>query len=102
MQDGFIESFNGRLRDELLNEALFCTLAQSRMLLDDWKADYNRSRPTCNSAGERRPSSPQPLPRAGLRCCATPKALRQRPSLHPPVRASQTPETNSRLDKTAG
>ena len=45
MQNGFIESFNSRLRDELLNEALFSTLAQARMLLAGWQADYNRSRP---------------------------------------------------------
>ncbi len=45
MQNGFIESFNGRLRDELLNETLFSTLTQARAAIDLWKEDYNRNRP---------------------------------------------------------
>ena len=45
MQNGFIESFNGRLRDELLNETLFSSLAQAREKLACWRADYNTSRP---------------------------------------------------------
>jgi putative transposase len=45
MQNGFIESFNGRLRDELLNETLFSSLSQARAVLAIWQADYNGSRP---------------------------------------------------------
>ena len=45
MQNGFIESFNGRLRDELLNETLFTSLAQARVALTLWRADYNCARP---------------------------------------------------------
>lgn len=45
MQNGFVESFNGRLRDELLNETLFSTLPQARVALSVWRADYNASRP---------------------------------------------------------
>ncbi len=45
MQNAFIESFNGRLRDELLNETLFTSLAQARVVLGCWHADYNGSRP---------------------------------------------------------
>lgn len=44
-QNAFIESFNGRLRDELLNETLFTTLPQARMTLAQWKHDYNTQRP---------------------------------------------------------
>ena len=44
-QNAFIESFNGRLRDELLNETLFTTLAQARAVLAAWKNDYNMVRP---------------------------------------------------------
>jgi putative transposase len=44
-QNAFIESFNGRLRDELLNETLFTTLAQARAVLAAWKDDYNTVRP---------------------------------------------------------
>lgn len=45
MQNGFVESFNGRLRDELLNETLFSSLAQARAALNIWRTDYNGSRP---------------------------------------------------------
>jgi putative transposase len=45
MQNAFIESFNGRLRDELLNETLFTSLAQVRIALGGWRADYNDHRP---------------------------------------------------------
>ncbi|MET4233274.1 transposase InsO family protein [Bradyrhizobium sp. LA6.10] len=45
MQNAFIESFNGRLRDELLNETLFTSLAQARVAFGCWRADYNEVRP---------------------------------------------------------
>jgi putative transposase len=45
MQNGFIESFNGRLRDELLNETLFSSLPAARASLIKWRIDYNGSRP---------------------------------------------------------
>jgi putative transposase len=44
-QNAFIESFNARLRDELLNETLFTSLAQVRAALNAWKDDYNNARP---------------------------------------------------------
>jgi transposase InsO family protein len=45
MQNGYIESFNGRMRDELLNETLFLDLDQARQLIGAWVADYNTARP---------------------------------------------------------
>ena len=45
VQNAFIESFNGRLRDEFLNETLFTSLAQARAELEDWRRDYNTVRP---------------------------------------------------------
>ena len=45
MQDGFIESFNGRLRDEFLNEVPFSTLTDARNQIATWTEDYNRHRP---------------------------------------------------------
>jgi putative transposase len=44
-QNGFIESFNGRLRDELLNETLFKSLPHARAVLEAWRRDYNEQRP---------------------------------------------------------
>lgn len=40
-----MESFNGRLRDELLNETLFSSLGHARELLAEWQDDYNTLRP---------------------------------------------------------
>jgi putative transposase len=45
MQNGFVESFNGRLRDECLNEHLFASLAQARRIIEEWRIDYNTNRP---------------------------------------------------------
>jgi putative transposase len=45
IQNAFIESFNGRLRDEFLNETLFSSLAHARAMLAKWRADYNVHRP---------------------------------------------------------
>lgn len=45
MQNGFVESFNGRMRDELLNETMFRNLAHARIVIAAWAADYNTERP---------------------------------------------------------
>lgn len=44
-QNGHNESFNGRLRDELLNETLFRSLPHARAVLEAWRRDYNEQRP---------------------------------------------------------
>ena len=44
-QNGYNESFNGRLRDELLNETLFRSLPHARVALEAWRRDYNERRP---------------------------------------------------------
>ena len=45
VQNAFIESFNGRLRDECLNEHWFLSLPDARRIVEDWRIDYNRNRP---------------------------------------------------------
>ncbi len=44
-QNGYIESFNGRLRDECLNRELFYTLTEARVVIEDWRWKYNNIRP---------------------------------------------------------
>jgi transposase InsO family protein len=56
MQNGYIESFNGRMRDELLNESLFVDLDQARQLIGAWAADYNTARPH-SSLGYKTPAA---------------------------------------------
>jgi len=45
MQNGFVESFNGRMRDELLNETMFRNLPHVRVVISTWTTDYNTERP---------------------------------------------------------
>jgi putative transposase len=45
MQNGFMESFNGKLRDECLNEHVFASLPEARRLIEEWRIDYNQVRP---------------------------------------------------------
>ena len=45
VQNAFVESFNGRLRDECLNQHWFRDVAEARDLIEDWKEDYNAVRP---------------------------------------------------------
>ncbi len=45
MQNGFVESFNGRLRDECLNEHLFGNLKEAQRIIEEWRIDYNTNRP---------------------------------------------------------
>ncbi len=56
MQNGYIESFNGRMRDELLNESLFFGLDHARELIVSWVEDYNTARPH-SSLGYRTPEA---------------------------------------------
>lgn len=53
-ENGYIESFNGKLRDELLNGEIFSTLKEAQTLLEMWRKDYNSFRPH-SSLGYRTP-----------------------------------------------
>ena len=44
-ENGFIESFNARLRDELLDGEIFYTLAEARIVIESWRRHYNTVRP---------------------------------------------------------
>ena len=50
-QNAFVESFNGRLRDECLNETLFTSMVQARAVLAAWRQDYNTVRPHSKLGG---------------------------------------------------
>ena len=50
-QNGFVESFNGRFRDECLNEHLFDSLRHARNLIGAWRDDYNHHRPHSSLGG---------------------------------------------------
>ncbi len=44
-ENGYIESFNGKLRDELLNREIFTTLTEAKVLIGQWRREYNQVRP---------------------------------------------------------
>lgn len=56
MQNGYVESFNGRMRDELLNKMLFHGLDHARAVIPEWAEDYSTCRPH-SSIGYRTPGS---------------------------------------------
>ncbi len=56
-ENGYIESFNGKLRDELLNREIFTTLTEAKVLIADWKREYNQVRP--HSAKGYKPPAPE-------------------------------------------
>ncbi len=60
-ENGYVESFNGKLRDELLNGEIFCTLREAQVLIESWREEYNELRP--HSSVGRRP--PAPVARLG-------------------------------------
>ena len=51
MQNGLVESFIGRLRDECLNEHLFTSCRHAREIIEDWRTDYNARRPHTSLEG---------------------------------------------------
>ena len=59
-QNAWIESFNGRLRDELLNSWRFDNLHEARVIVRDWRHDYNTNRPPHTAHGETHPKRIRP------------------------------------------
>jgi len=74
-ENGYIESFNGKLRDEFLNGEIFDTLLEAKVLTERWRKHYNRRRP--HSALGYRPPAPEavePLPTGSATLRPSPRA----------------------------
>ena len=56
-ENGYIESFNGKLRDELLDREIFTTLKEAKVLIEQWRKEYNQVRP--HSALKYQPPAPE-------------------------------------------
>ncbi len=79
-ENGYIESFNGKLRDELLNMEIFDTLGEAKVLVERWRRDYNQIRP--HSALAYRPPAPEAkLPRSQALDLIPCSALQMAPGL---------------------
>ena len=100
-QNAFIESFNGRLRDELLNETLFSSLAHAREALSFWKDDYNTIRPH-SGLGNHTPAAYANRSAPDTQRDGTPRAPRPVPLLHRAKWAQINPGLRSSLDERRG
>ena len=58
-ENGYVESFNGKLRDELLDREIFYTLLEARVLIERWREHYNWVRP--HSSLGYRPPAPEAI-----------------------------------------
>jgi putative transposase len=81
MQNGFCESFNGRMRDELLNETLFFDLDHVRTKLARWASDFNHRRPH-SALGYMTPAALPPHSPQQAISCAIPTSSADRLLLH--------------------
>ena len=89
MQNGYIESFNGRMRDELLNETLFLDLDHARLLINAWIADYNTARPH-SSLGYKTPAAfAEHLTATGHHAALPPDGVRPRTTRRNPPAAAR-------------
>lgn len=84
-ENGFIESFNARLRDELLDGEIFYTLAEAKIVVESWRRHFNTVRPH-GSLGYKPPAPEVFIPSMAARAAqpgsATPPALAPRPTVH--------------------
>jgi transposase InsO family protein len=48
-EKGYVESFNGKMRDELLNREVLTTLLEAKVLVEQWRGEYNQTRPHVSS-----------------------------------------------------
>jgi len=93
MQNGYVESFNGRMRDELLNETLFLSLDHARVVIAAWAQDYNQERPHSSLGYETPAAFAAELDKqwpASLRL----RAPLRRPLLNPRSCATKPPGSN--------
>lgn len=83
-ENGYVESFNSRLRDELLDRELFLSLADARWVVDRWRLDYNHHRPHSSLDYQ------------------TPAAFAARCAASAPKLSSATPQPTSPLQQHSG
>ncbi len=93
MQNGFVESFNGRMRDELLNETLFHGLAHARAVIAEWVDDYNTERPHSALGYETPAAFANELTTATDRHAALHEGFAQRPVAPPAPNGVSTERT---------
>ena len=72
-ENGYVESFNGKLRDELLNGEIFHTVKEAKVLIEQWRRHYNTTRPH-SSLGYRPPAPEATAPAVAAPAAGQPSA----------------------------
>jgi transposase InsO family protein len=85
-ENGFVESFNGRLRDELLDGEIFYSRAEAKIVIESWRRHFSAVRPH-GSLGYKPPAPEVFVPAFTARAAAQPRppappALAQKPTMH--------------------
>ncbi len=91
-ENGYLESFNGKLREELLNGEIFDTLLEAQVLVERWRNRYNEVRP--HSAREYRPPAPATI--------QSPPVAIEPEHLSCPAQRAQTPTQEVVAQRGAG
>ena len=92
-ENGFIESFNARLRDELLDGEIFYSLAEAKIVIESWRRHYNTERPH-GSLGYK-----PPAPEVFIHALAARAASQPRPA--PPPALGDSPTINEHSPRTS-
>jgi transposase InsO family protein len=85
-ENGFIESFNARLRDELLDGEIFYSLAEARIVIESWRRHYNTERPH-GSLGYKPPAPEVLIAALAARAASQPRQA-------PPPALAESPTMN--------
>ena len=80
-ENGYVESFNARLRDELVNGEVFYSLREAQVVIESWRRHYNGVRPHA-SLGFRPPAPEVFVPAFAARPLASPRPLASAPTRH--------------------
>ena len=83
-ENGFIKSFNARLRDDLLDGEIFYSLAEARIIVESWRRHYNTVRPH-QSLGYKPPAPEAFIPVMGARSAPQPRPAPPTALAHQPV-----------------
>ena len=97
-ENGYVESFNGKLRDELLNGEIFYSLREAKVLIERWRRHYNTVRP--HSALGYRPPAPEAVMATAPATGSAP--LGSLATLHPPLGRVVVPGPTQGLDERMG
>jgi transposase InsO family protein len=94
LENAFLESFNGKLRDECLNSPVFASVAEAQVVLDAWRHDYNAVRPHSALPDRTPAATASPTTPRGVPAAAASTARRRRHRAFSTVNGGRARETD--------